>query len=290
MNTTFLAWLAVAAVVGGALLLFLGMPAGEQPELAVVEAVPVESVAQVTDYWEPAAARVSVPTAIPAVSQAAVVRGQAIQPCASCGMAQPVLAPALVQHTQVQPCGVCGSRQVAVVRETSVCGTCGSVSRVSSPIQHGVGSQCSVCSAAATRSAVPVYMQYPQQAASCQQRPAAACGGMPCSSLSATCMASCGNTCPLDKPGINRNMELCVEECTFVQLHTTMSHPVCSDVRFEWTTSKGSFLEVNVPDPIYYVPTTHFADGEDVWVVVKITDSSGAQYTDQLKLHVTNQR
>jgi len=104
------------------------------------------------------------------------------------------------------------------------------------------------------------------------------------------CGSPCGNTCPLDKPGINRNMELCVEECTFVQLHTTMPHPVCSDVRFEWTTSKGSFLQPNVSDPIYYVPTTQFADGEDVWVVVKITDGRGATYTDQLKLHVNNQR
>ena len=85
-------------------------------------------------------------------------------------------------------------------------------------------------------------------------------------------------------------MDLCVEECTFVQLHTTIPHPICSDVRFEWTTSKGSFLEANVADPIYYVPTTQFADGEDVWVVVKITDSHGTQYTDQLKLHVINQR
>ncbi len=85
-------------------------------------------------------------------------------------------------------------------------------------------------------------------------------------------------------------MELCVEECTFVQLHTTIPHPICSDVRFEWTTSKGSFLEANVADPIYYAPTTQFAGGEDVWVVVKITDSRGTQYTDQLKLHVINQR
>lgn len=75
-----------------------------------------------------------------------------------------------------------------------------------------------------------------------------------------------------------------------MQLHTTLPHPICSDVRFEWTTNKGSFLESNVPDPIYYVPTTHFADGEDVWVVLKITDSSGVSYTDQLKLHVVNQR
>ena len=41
---------------------------------------------------------------------------------------------------------------------------------------------------------------------------------------------------------------------------------------------------------MYFVPTTQFAGGEDVWIVLTITDGSGAQYTDQLKLHVVNQR
>ncbi|MFC2095389.1 hypothetical protein ACFLSW_03000 [Candidatus Bipolaricaulota bacterium] len=104
------------------------------------------------------------------------------------------------------------------------------------------------------------------------------------------CGLPCGNTCPLDKPGINRNMELCLDECTFVQLHSTIPYPICTDVRFEWTTSKGSFLDPTSSDPVYYVPTTHFPDGEDVWVVVTITDGSGVKYTDQLKLHVDNLR
>jgi hypothetical protein len=94
----------------------------------------------------------------------------------------------------------------------------------------------------------------------------------------------------LDKPGINRNMEQCVDECTFVQLHTTIPHPICSDVRFEWSASKGSFLDPTASDPLFYVPTTHFPDGEDVWVVVTITDGSGDRYTDQIKLHVVNIR
>jgi len=85
-------------------------------------------------------------------------------------------------------------------------------------------------------------------------------------------------------------MELCVDECTFVQLHTTIPHPICWNVEFEWSASKGSFLDPTASDPVYYVPTTHFPDGEDVWVVVTITDGSGAKYTDQLKLHVVNIR
>jgi hypothetical protein len=85
-------------------------------------------------------------------------------------------------------------------------------------------------------------------------------------------------------------MQLCVEECTFLQLHTTIPYPICPDVRFAWSASKGSFLDPTASDPVYYVPTTHFYEGEDVWVVVTITDNSGARYTDQLKLHIVNLR
>ncbi len=85
-------------------------------------------------------------------------------------------------------------------------------------------------------------------------------------------------------------MDLCVDECTFLQLHTTIPYPICQDICFEWTTSKGSFLDPTAANPIYYAPTTHFDDGEDVWVVVKITDGKGKQYVDQLKLHIVNVR
>ncbi len=94
----------------------------------------------------------------------------------------------------------------------------------------------------------------------------------------------------MNRPGINRNMELCVDECTFVQLHTTIPHPICLNVCFEWSASKGSFLDPTASDPLFYVPSTHFPNGEDVWVVVTITDGSGARYTDQIKLHVVNIR
>jgi len=282
MSTTFLTWLTVAAVVGGALLLFLGMPGSEQATPLALEPVSTESAAVVEGaYWELATPVATRPIAVPTVMQTVTTRPQVVQPCASCGMAQPApVVPAYVQRPLTQPAAV---QQTYLPRQP--CNICGAVRPASVAPIHS----CSSCGVAATTSAVPIYMRYPQMA-SCEQRVPSPCGPIPCSSLPMTCASTCGTTCPLNKPGINRNMALCVEECTFVQLHTTIPHPICSDVRFEWTTSKGSFLESNVPDPIYYVPTTQFSDGEDVWVVLKITDSSGAQYTDQLKLHVINQR
>ncbi len=325
MNTTFLTWLAVAAVVGGALLLFLGIPGSEQATPLALEPVSTES-AQVVNgaaYWEPVAPVATRSIAVPTVMQTVTRRPQVVQPCGSCGASQSATS----YQASVPPCPSCGASQPSYRQPGERCGSCGVIqraivqqvqtrqctargstataTRVPSSVQrvesHACSScgmipvspldvhTCSSCGSEAHTSAVPIYMQYPQMA-SCEQRVPGLCGSMTCSSPATNCGSPCGNTCPLDKPGINRNMDLCVEECTFVQLHTTIPHPLCSDVRFEWTTSKGSFLEANVADPIYYVPTTQFADGEDVWVVVKITDSSGAQYTDQLKLHVSNQR
>ncbi len=223
MNTTFLTWLAVAAVVGGVLLLLLGMPAGEQAAPLVLETVPAESVAAVEEYWAP------------------------VTPAAS--------APAPVQY-------------VTTRSQTTICGACGTTW---------------------PRPVVPDRTLQPYMVP-CSHRISSPCRSAPCSSLPTYCGTPCGNTCPLDRPGINRNMEQCVDECTFVQLHTTIPHPICSDVRFEWSASKGSFLDPTASDPLFYVPTTHFPDGEDVWVVVTITDGSGARYTDQIKLHVVNIR
>mgnify|MGYP005841426679 CR=1 FL=1 len=268
MNVT--TWLIVAAVVGGALLLFLGMPGSEQSAPLALETVSTDSATVAQDaYWEPASPVATRPVIVPVVRQTVATRPQGTQPCDSCGMVQPAaVVPTYERQSYVQPCSACGAAR---------------------PVTSAPVYSCSSCGIPATASAVPIYMHYPQMA-SCEQRVPSPCGPQPCSGLPMTCVSTCGSTCPLTSPGINRNMPLCVEECTFVQLHTTIPHPICSDVRFEWTTSKGSFLEANVSDPIYYVPTTQFPDGEDVWVVVKITDSSGAQYTDQLKLHVTNQR
>lgn len=221
MNTTFLTWLTVAAVVGGGLLLFLGMPASEGATPLVLEPISAETPAAVeSHYWEPVT---------PVAMQYVATASQPVQPCGSCYPA---------------------------------------------PV-------------------VPIYMQYPQ-VPSCEQRVPIPCGPVPCSSLPAYCGTYCGtpceSTCPLSRPGINRNMELCLDECTFVQLHTTIPYPICSNVCFEWSASKGSFLDPRASDPIYYVPSTQFPNGEDVWIVVTMTDRTGAKYTDQLQLHVVNLR
>ena len=269
MNTTFWTWLTVAAVAGGVLLLLLGMPTDEGTIPLVLEDVVVESAEAVeAQYWEPVTAST---TAVQYVG----TRCQTVAPCGVCGQAHAPAVPVCMQQAAYQLCGACGATQSTPT--ASVC------AQQSSP------QLCGACGARPIAPVAPVYVQRPA-AASCSQRVPSPCAAAPCYGMPTYCGTSCGNTCPLDKPGINRNMEQCVDECTFVQLHSTIPYPICADVRFEWSTSKGSFLDPTAPDPVFYVPTTHFPDGEDVWVVVTITDGSGAQYTDQLKLHVVNLR
>ena len=267
MNTTLWTWLVVAAVAGGVLLLVLGMPTDEGTVPLVLENVAVESASPVeVQYWQPV-------TASSTAAQTIATRSQTAPPCGACGQAPAI--PVCMQQPASQPCGACGATQF--------------VPTASVRVQQSSPQPCGTCGARPFAPVAPAYVQQPA-AASCSQRVPSPCGASPCSGLPTYCGTPCGSTCPVNKPGINRNMEQCVDECTFVQLHSTISYPICSDVRFEWSTSKGSFLDPTAPDPVFYVPTTHFPDGEDVWVVVTITDGTGAKYTDQLKLHVVNIR
>jgi len=88
------------------------------------------------------------------------------------------------------------------------------------------------------------------------------------------------------RPGINRNLPLCVDECSFLQLHSTVAHPICMPVRFEWSASKGRFLDPAASDPLFFAPTTQFSNGEDVWITLIVTDASGAQYSDVVSVHI----
>lgn len=90
------------------------------------------------------------------------------------------------------------------------------------------------------------------------------------------------------RPQINRNGPACVGECTFLQLRTNLPQPVCSDVRFCWSATKGSFLDPTASEPIYYAPPTYFGCGEDVWITLVLTCADGTQYTDQMCMHVVD--
>jgi len=118
------------------------------------------------------------------------------------------------------------------------------------------------------------------------------CGTTPCHPLSVPCCNPdpCMPSCVVERPGINRHLELCVEECTYIQLHSTVAHPICSDIRFAWSASKGSFLDPASSDPMFFAPTTRFEGGEDVWIVLTITGPDGMRYTDQIQVHVMNRQ
>jgi hypothetical protein len=258
MNSTFGIWLIGAGAVAIALLLLLGAPVAEQepaPELAQAEDADVGS-----SYWQPVVEEA--PTSQTTyVSTPGVVTTSATAPYSSCGATTsavpPTTSPSLV--------GGCGYPSVP----------CGKP-----PCSPCRGTQAPVAAVAPVpeTSSVPLV-------GGCG-RPSAPCASTPCAPLTWGCYDACADPCRVMKPGINRNMPLCVDECSFVQLHSTVSHPICGQVRFEWSASKGWFLDPTASDPLYFAPTTQFCNGEDVWITLLVTDASGAQYSDVVSLHV----
>ena len=64
------------------------------------------------------------------------------------------------------------------------------------------------------------------------------------------------------RPAINRLLPPCIDECSFIQLHTTIPQPISGCLRFEWLATRGRFLDPTAADPIYYAPTTGLPGGE----------------------------
>ena len=108
-------------------------------------------------------------------------------------------------------------------------------------------------------------------------------GTVPCAPLSYSCA-------PCSSPGINRSISPCIPECGIIQLHATVAQPVCDRITFRWETSKGTFLDPTVSDPLFYIPATYYPTGEDLWITLTIIDQDGRRYSDRVCLHVVNVR
>ncbi|MCX6091488.1 MAG: hypothetical protein NTX23_01270, partial [Candidatus Bipolaricaulota bacterium] len=106
---------------------------------------------------------------------------------------------------------------------------------------------------------------------------------VPCGSKASCAVPLCD-----DRPRINRNGPSCVDECSFVQLYSTVPLPVCTSIRFAWAATRGQFLDAASPTPIYFTPGTGFPGGEDVLISLTVTDAQGNEYSDQMKLHVND--
>ena len=85
-------------------------------------------------------------------------------------------------------------------------------------------------------------------------------------------------------------MIFCVDECGFVQLHSTVPHPICGQASFRWGASRGSYLDPTAAAPIYYAPATYMPGGEDVWITLTVIARDGTEYADRVTLHINNVR
>jgi hypothetical protein len=249
-ETTFVVVLIGALVAGFALLLLLGAPSDEATNEPLVLSETAAEASATGTYWQPVSATTTASTPVTA-------------PAAPVPSSLATAYPYAVGYEPMGACSVCRSSASKPVAATSVpsaavtmAGGCGV------PIVPCGQPSCGIphCS--------PVVPS---------------CGGCP----SMGCPAPvCGGV----RPQINRNAPLCVDECTFLQLHASVPQPVCLGVRFEWSATKGHFLDSTAADPIYFAPTTYFPGGEDVWIALAVIDAQGIRYTDQVKLHVGNVR
>lgn len=285
MNNSLMLVVLVAVAAGLGLLLLLS-PAEPAPAPVAVEPVveTAESVAEVpsapepaSPYWEPVEGAVSV--TVPAIAYVATA------PCSPCGAvhaAPVVVAPAPTRAVgclgPVSPCAkpacpVCANPEPVCVKPARVVGCLGPVSPCTSPA-------CPVC-------VKPVVVPMQECAVGGCGKPVSPCAKPACEWPDRTCHDTCRKVV-CEKPGINRNAPACLDECEFVQLHSNAAHPICSAVRFEWAASRGTFLNPNVSDPLYFAPTVCGPYGEDVWITLTITDEVGIRYTDQIKLFIKN--
>ncbi len=264
MNSTFGIWLIGAGVAVLALVLLLGAPMAEREPAAEVGAASELGTGEAmsrdvaSSYWQPVGAEESAPqvvyTPVPSVLPVST-----LVPCPHCGWTHALPAtpsPALV--------GGCGY-------PSAPCGkpACSACPRGTPP------------AASVTVSPMPTG----HLVGGCGY-PSTPCGPVPCTSVVRQCYDTCTDPCRALKPGINRNMPLCVDECSFLQLRSTVLHPICEQVRFEWSASKGWFLDPTASDPLFFAPTTQFCNGEDVWITLVVTDASGAQYSDVVSVHI----
>ena len=253
MNNTFVMWLVGAAIAGLGLLLLLGTPAGVSTEAVGPSALTASgaSPASETTYWK---------DATPASIATAPTALAAPTACPSCGAASMHVdtAATLATPAPCSSCAVTSSRATAVA--SLPVGSCAAAGP-----QRGLAGGCGLSTAP--------------------------CAETPCRALTASCNLACGPEVPCgDRPRINRNGPMCVDECSFVQLYSTVPLPACSAIHFAWAATRGQFLDPAAPDPIYYAPGSAFPGGEDVLVTLTVTDAQGNEYSDQIKLHVNNSR
>ena len=258
MTNTLGIWLMAAGVAAFALLLLLGAPVAEQELASDLDAASEVGLAETdiadveSSYWQPVA------TEAPAV--------------------EIVYTPVPTTTTVAVPCSPCGATAVrSAPAGRSLVGGCG---YPSTPCGEPA---CSRCPGKPTLTvpATPTGVLF----GGCGY-PSTPCGPAPCAPVVRQCYDVCADPCRVVKPGINRNMPLCVDECSFIQLHSTVAHPICGQVSFEWSASKGWFLDPTASDPLFFAPTTQFSNGEDVWITLVVTDASGAQYSDVVSVHI----
>jgi hypothetical protein len=270
-NSSFLLMAGIAIAVGLGLFLLAAPVEQTATPGPVEEAVAVvgEEVAAEAEagYWEPVAM-----TSSAVAGRAYIVN--AGTPCGGCGTVQvvrnvvPIAARVPCETNCGAPVSPCAQPSIPVCPAPSPAMTC---DRCPSPLSPCGEPSCGVCAAP-----VPTCVKEEVRV----ERETLQCPGP---------VTPCADRCEYVssyRPAINRSFPVCIDECTFVQLHSTARHPMCDTMTFHWAASRGHFVDPSSSDPIYYVPEARLSRGEDVVITLLVVDKYGAEYTDHVVLHV----
>jgi len=89
-------------------------------------------------------------------------------------------------------------------------------------------------------------------------------------------------------PTVDLGSPVEVIECGSLCLDPKVSDPDGDPVRYNWTTTGGSFDDPTVARPVFFAPATDVCEGEDVCISLTVIDPCGLTGSDTLIVHVSN--
>jgi hypothetical protein len=108
------------------------------------------------------------------------------------------------------------------------------------------------------------------------------CGAMVCDSTVITVLNV--NQAPVADLG----PDFMIDEGRVIRLTPVVADPDCDQLRYCWTSTKGSFDDPSSPTPMFSVPLTQSCDGETLSITLTVTDPCGLSATDSVVLSVGN--
>ncbi len=108
------------------------------------------------------------------------------------------------------------------------------------------------------------------------------CGAMVCDTVSI--FVRNVNAAPI----VDLGPDFALDEGMVIQLTPVVEDPDCDQLRYCWSSTKGSFDNPASPTPMFSVPLSEYCDGEELTITLTVTDPCGLTATDSVDVHINN--